>query len=244
MESPQTQFHSYKVNWQKDKLEWIVDGKVVRTLKASDAGDHYPQTPMRLLLGIWAGGDPSNSPGTIEWAGGETDFSEAPFSMYVKEVKIENANPAKAYRYGDHSGTADSIEIIGGTSTSDDDDDDDDKDDKKDDKDGKDDKDDDDDETSSSTSTSTKTKTSEPSSSASGSSPSTTDKDAITNPISGITYTNGTDSDDSDHGDSSSADSPAPTELEAPDAAVLSSRVSGSLIVLCTSLTALFGLVL
>lgn len=235
MDSPQTKFHTYKVNWQKDKLEWIVNGKVVRTLKASEAGDHYPQTPMRLLVGIWAGGDPDNSPGTIEWAGGETDYSQAPFSMYVKEVKIENANPGKAYHYSDHSGDADSIEVIGGSSPSDDDDDDDDKDDK----DGKDDK-DDDDKTSSSTSDSTKTKISDPSSSTSGSSPSSSDKDAITNPITGITYTSGTDSDD----DSSAESSAAASELEAPDAAVLSSRVSGSLIALCTSLVVLVGFVL
>jgi beta-glucanase (GH16 family) len=62
--SPQTQFHTYTVDWTPTALTWSVDGTVVRTFSASDAdsGTHqYPQTPAKLQLGIWAGGDPGNA---------------------------------------------------------------------------------------------------------------------------------------------------------------------------------------
>jgi hypothetical protein len=66
---------------------------------------------MRLKLGNWAGGAEGNAEGTIEWAGGETDFSKAPFDMYVQDVSITNYNPAASYEYGDKSGSWQSIKI-------------------------------------------------------------------------------------------------------------------------------------
>lgn len=111
--SPQTTYHTYTVNWQRDSIQWLIDGNVVRTLTAAEAGDHFPQTPMNLRIGIWAGGDPKNPPGTIEWAGGKTDYSAGPFTMYLKSVKITNANPGATYTYSDHSGSAGSIKIDG-----------------------------------------------------------------------------------------------------------------------------------
>lgn len=111
--SPQTTFHTYTVNWQRDSIQWLIDGNVVRTLTAAEAGDHFPQTPMRLRIGIWAGGDPSNAPGTIQWAGGQTDYNAGPYTMYLKSVKITNANPGGSYTYSDNSGSAGSIKIDG-----------------------------------------------------------------------------------------------------------------------------------
>ncbi|KAJ5948288.1 hypothetical protein N7466_001303 [Penicillium verhagenii] len=112
---PQDTWHTYTVSWQKDATTWSIDGNVVRTLTYDDAtsGTRYPQTPMRIRIGIWAGGDPTNGEGTIEWAGGETDYSDAPFSMYVKSVSITNANPAESYTYSDTTGSMDSI-VLGG----------------------------------------------------------------------------------------------------------------------------------
>jgi hypothetical protein len=66
---------------------------------------------MRLKLGNWAGGAEGNPEGTIEWAGGKTDFSKAPFDMYVQDVSIKNYNPAASYEYGDNSGSWQSIKI-------------------------------------------------------------------------------------------------------------------------------------
>lgn len=68
---------------------------------------------MYIRIGIWAGGDPSNREGTITWAGGLTDYSQAPFTMYVKSVHISNYNPAKSYSYSDNSGSSKSIKLDG-----------------------------------------------------------------------------------------------------------------------------------
>lgn len=113
--TPQETFHTYTIDWTKDAVTWSIDGAVVRTLTYNDAkgGTRFPQTPMRLRLGSWAGGDPSNPKGTIEWAGGLTDYSAGPYTMYVKSVRIENANPAESYTYSDNSGSWQSIKFDG-----------------------------------------------------------------------------------------------------------------------------------
>jgi hypothetical protein len=118
--TPQDTWHTYKVSWQKDATTWYIDGNAIRTLNYADAqgGSRYPQTPMRVRIGIWAGGDPSNGQGTIEWAGGETDYSGTPYTMYVKNVEIVNANPAESYTYGDTSGSYQSIKMSGAAALS------------------------------------------------------------------------------------------------------------------------------
>lgn len=118
--SPEESFHTYAINWTAATTQWLVDGAVVRTLNYADAldGDNYPQTPMRIRLGLWAGGDPDNSEGTIEWAGGETDYSAAPFKMYVESVTVVNYNPADEYTYSDKSGSWESIKASNTTESS------------------------------------------------------------------------------------------------------------------------------
>jgi predicted ATP-dependent Lon-type protease len=66
---------------------------------------------MQLKLGSWAAGGEGVPEGTVQWAGGKTDFSQGPFDMYVKEVSITNYNPADSYEYGDKSGSWESIKI-------------------------------------------------------------------------------------------------------------------------------------
>ncbi|KAF4448432.1 murein transglycosylase [Fusarium austroafricanum] len=109
----QGEFHNYTIHWTKDSCEWIINNKVVRTLTYADAagGQEYPQTPMRVKLGIWAGGDPNNQEGTIQWAGGKTDYKGAPYTMTVQKVKIENLSPASSYEYGDQTGSYKSIKF-------------------------------------------------------------------------------------------------------------------------------------
>lgn len=103
--------HNYTIDWNQQAITWYIDGQPVRTLNYQDAvgGLNFPQTPARLKLGIWAGGDPSNAEGTIQWAGGVTDYSKCPFTMYVERVSITNAHPASSYAYGDTSGSWGSI---------------------------------------------------------------------------------------------------------------------------------------
>ncbi|KAH0363809.1 concanavalin A-like lectin/glucanase, partial [Aureobasidium melanogenum] len=119
--SPQTIMHTYSFDWTEEKIDWLIDGVIVRTLMYADAvgGKNFPQTPMRLKLGNWIAGDPAtNAPGTIEWAGGDTDFSQAPFTMYVKTVSITNYNPAAEYEWTDKSGSYESIKLVDGSSGS------------------------------------------------------------------------------------------------------------------------------
>lgn len=54
------------MDWTAEKLDWTIDGVVVRTLTpAMVNGDFYPQTPMAARIGIWAGGDSGNEQGVI-----------------------------------------------------------------------------------------------------------------------------------------------------------------------------------
>jgi beta-glucanase (GH16 family) len=119
--TPQDSFHTYTVDWTSDRIEWIVDGATVRTLASTDAlalnGKNYPQTPMQLKLGNWCGGCSGESAGTIEWAGGNTTFNDAPYIMYVEKVDITNYNPADKYTYGDETGDWESIKITNGSSS-------------------------------------------------------------------------------------------------------------------------------
>ncbi|KAI3321574.1 glycoside hydrolase family 16 protein [Xylariaceae sp. AK1471] len=111
--------HNYTTVWTKDKLEWHIDGNLVRTLLPKDANNtmNYPQSPMSLRLGSWVGGDSSNPPGTIDWAGGPTDYSQAPFTMYVQSARVEDYSSGKEYTYTDNSGSWQSIKITEGNST-------------------------------------------------------------------------------------------------------------------------------
>jgi hypothetical protein len=118
--NPQEDFHNYTINWTKERIEWWMDGKLFRTLKAEEApmgGKEYPQTPMTVRLGAWAGGDKDkNSKGVVEWAGGETNFKEGPFIMDVKEVYVEDYTSAKEYQWTDKTGSWQSIKVVNGTS--------------------------------------------------------------------------------------------------------------------------------
>jgi hypothetical protein len=115
--NPQTEFHTFAIDWRPNATEWLIDGKVVRTLLFNDAvgGENYPQTPMNVRLGNWVAGSPSNAQGTIEWAGGLADLSKAPFNMTVKTCTIQNYLPAVAYSYGDSSGSWQSIKLWNST---------------------------------------------------------------------------------------------------------------------------------
>ncbi|KAI1812050.1 concanavalin A-like lectin/glucanase domain-containing protein [Poronia punctata] len=100
---PTTQFHTYSVDWDENHMDWLVDNKVVRSFKASSTpyGFTFPQSPMKLQLGVWGGGDPANGYWTIQWAGGEIDMAKVPYTMYVKSVNITNKYPACEYKYTD-----------------------------------------------------------------------------------------------------------------------------------------------
>ena len=59
-------FHTYSIEWTSTQIIWQVDGKTVRVVTPESAQkNQYPQTPMMIRVGIWAGGDPNNAQGTI-----------------------------------------------------------------------------------------------------------------------------------------------------------------------------------
>ncbi|KAJ5713360.1 uncharacterized protein N7483_010541 [Penicillium malachiteum] len=118
--NPETEFHTYSVDWTEERIEWLLDDVVMHTVTYDEAleGKNYPQTPCQLRIGIWAGGDSSNAEGTIEWAGGETDFDDVPFVMYVESVNVTNYNPAEYYKYTDKTGDYTSIKISAAASSS------------------------------------------------------------------------------------------------------------------------------
>lgn len=117
--NPQTGLHTYALDWSPDSLVWSIDGKVVRTLTAAEAGSQYPQTPMKVSLSLWDGGDKDTNPGTVQWAGGYTPLPPPDkYTMYVHSVKIWNHNPAQQYQYTDKSGSWKSIKALNTTITS------------------------------------------------------------------------------------------------------------------------------
>lgn len=111
----QAQFIKYTIDWDPHRIVWTVGGTVVRTLKYDDAQpNQYPQSPMQVKFGAWAGGDPGNPQGTIDWARGPTDYSKGPFSMHVRKLAITDYSTGKAYKYGDTSGKWESIQAEDG----------------------------------------------------------------------------------------------------------------------------------
>ena len=127
---PIANFHTYTIKWTPTQLQWLIDGAVVRTLVntgvAGCAG--YPQTPMQIKLGTWVAGRAGAPQGTIDWAGGLTDFSDIPFDGYYQSLRIvdymggQGATEATEYQYSDRSGTWQSIKVVnsgtGGSSSS------------------------------------------------------------------------------------------------------------------------------
>uniref|UniRef100_A0A1D1Z6F4 Putative glycosidase crf2 n=1 Tax=Anthurium amnicola TaxID=1678845 RepID=A0A1D1Z6F4_9ARAE len=92
-------FHEYGIDWSQDQLSWLIDGRIVRTVKKSDTynkttGNYdYPQTPSRIQLSIWDAGD--GPEGTKNWAGGATNWNapdiQSPGYFYaqVQTVTVE-----------------------------------------------------------------------------------------------------------------------------------------------------------
>ena len=109
-------FHTYSVDWTADQIVWSIDNNAVRALTPSTAAaNQYPQTPMHLKLGVWAGGDSSNAPGTIQWAGGPVDYAAGPYTMLVKSVKAVDYSTGTEYSYDGTSGNWQSIKSTGGS---------------------------------------------------------------------------------------------------------------------------------
>lgn len=94
-------WHYYEIDWAEDKLAWLIDGEVIRTLNRNDTWNEttdrydYPQTPSRIQFSLWPGGSALNALGTIEWAGGAIDWNSQDIQDYgyyyahVKNFTVE-----------------------------------------------------------------------------------------------------------------------------------------------------------
>lgn len=95
-------WHTYEIDWNEDRINWLVDGKVLRTVNKVETWDPirkqyiYPQTPVRLEIAIWPGGDIDLPSGTAEWAGGFIDWDKDPelikkgyFEATVKSILVQ-----------------------------------------------------------------------------------------------------------------------------------------------------------
>lgn len=125
--NPINQFHKYSIEWTRQVIVWSIDDAPVRTLTYAQAngGEAYPQTPMQVKLGTWVAGGKDAPSGTANWAGGYTDFSQAPFVGYYQSVSIVNYNGKDGaggsdadadykYVWTDHSGSWQSIQVVKG----------------------------------------------------------------------------------------------------------------------------------
>ncbi|ODV58773.1 chitin transglycosylase UTR2, partial [Ascoidea rubescens DSM 1968] len=118
-ESTFSNYHTISVDWTPDKLEWLLDGEVTRTLLREDTWNettqtyHYPQTPSRVQISLWPGGSDLNEEGTIAWAGGAINWNSPDIQNYgyyyaiLSDVSIECYDPpssvkstgSKSYKY-------------------------------------------------------------------------------------------------------------------------------------------------
>lgn len=61
------QYHVYGFTWTQSQLSWTIDGRNVRTVKASDTVDggltKFPQTPSRVQMSVWPAGVAGTSHG-------------------------------------------------------------------------------------------------------------------------------------------------------------------------------------
>ncbi|KAI1402879.1 hypothetical protein F4819DRAFT_260955 [Hypoxylon fuscum] len=124
------EWHEYEIRWTPDKIEWLVDGKSGRVQEKSKTWNStlnqwdFPQTPARVQLSIWPGGDEKNGKGTIDWAGGQIDWDsddikkdkyyyatigEVTMDCYQTD-KAPGTNSGKSYVYKDAKGTNDTVE--------------------------------------------------------------------------------------------------------------------------------------
>ena len=107
-------FKTYTIDWTADQIAWQIDGTTVRTLTPQTAEQgQYPQTPMMIKVGAWSGGDSSNAQGTVQWAGGPTDYSAGPYTMQVKSIAVTDYSTGTKYTYSGTDGTWQSIQSDG-----------------------------------------------------------------------------------------------------------------------------------
>lgn len=96
-------YHRFGVEWTPNAITWTVNGNVLRLVEAGSPHG-FPSLPMRLIFSLWVGGDEENEEGTIEWSGGAADYTELPYTMHVRNVRLEDYSLGQEYVYGNGHG--------------------------------------------------------------------------------------------------------------------------------------------
>jgi len=109
-------YHDFTIDWQPQTLNFLIDGKVVRSIKQSDqvasGVSRYPNTPSRIQLSLWPAGIQGSADGTVQWAGGminwnDPDYKSAGhFYALINKITVKCADPTApsaditSYKYG------------------------------------------------------------------------------------------------------------------------------------------------
>lgn len=94
-----SQYQKVAMEWNQIKICWYFNNLLVRETHHLNS-DGYPSSPMYLKISLWAGGDLSNDPGTIQWAGGITDYTQLPVTMNIRNIFIHDYSTNNKYYYG------------------------------------------------------------------------------------------------------------------------------------------------
>jgi hypothetical protein len=76
------EFHEYTLRWLPSKIEWLIDGKLVRTAEKKD-GEAWPGKPMYLYASIWNAGYIDEG----KWAGCYSGAHE-PYDSIYRDVHV------------------------------------------------------------------------------------------------------------------------------------------------------------
>ncbi|CAG8533961.1 2714_t:CDS:1 [Paraglomus brasilianum] len=72
-------FNTYTIDWNPDRIIWKINGQAVRTLTKQETFENgiykYPNRPSHIQFGIWDG---STAPGTANWANGPISWDQEP----------------------------------------------------------------------------------------------------------------------------------------------------------------------
>ncbi|KAM3504884.1 hypothetical protein MY11210_008180 [Beauveria gryllotalpidicola] len=99
-------FHTYTVEWTDTFLKFSIDGAERRTWQPGEIpAEKWPQTPMRLQLGLWAT-SPSDDPGEIAWAGGVPAWS----AQQQQQQPSDTAAFFHSVQVDDYAGWCDELE--------------------------------------------------------------------------------------------------------------------------------------
>nr|5SV8_A Chain A, probable xyloglucan endotransglucosylase/hydrolase protein 19 [Vitis vinifera] len=74
-------FHEYVIKWGPDLIQWLIDGKVIRSVRAD--GEGFPQKPMFLYASVWDASYIDEGRWTGPYVG-----SDAPYICLYKNVNV------------------------------------------------------------------------------------------------------------------------------------------------------------